>query len=926
MSIPRRKLFGKLNITLFKGLESAAAYCKLRGNPYIELVHWLYQIWQLNDSDMHRIAKHFGLHRETLESDILAAILTLPSGAGSISDFSHHIEHAIERSWIEASLSKSDNQVRSAWLLCAIMDTSELRRVLYGISKEFKKIDFEKISTEIHHIISESPENNDQAQDQAGMTDSEPGEASQAFEGNSVNKSALDAYSSDLTKLARDNKIDPVIGRFQEIRSIVDILLRRRQNNPLLTGEAGVGKTAVIEGLALAIVNQQVPPELHNVRLLSLDMGALIAGASMRGEFESRLKKLLQEAMDSPVPIVLFIDEIHTIVGAGGHTGTGDAANLLKPALARGGLRTIGATTWSEYKKHIEKDPALTRRFQVLQILEPQETTAIDMVRGISVTFSRHHRVHILDEAVVAAVKLSHRYIPARQLPDKAISLLDTACARVALSRNSPPTQIDFLRHQRLALETEHSFIKAQSVLQGLQATSEEDPLISRIAKLEQTLADLNLELAQKETHWDLELKLINQLDAVAKKIQNLRHEVLLETTETVKNSSIADLTDLSTLQQEFLECKSQLKSLQLETGGLVFPFVDEIVIGAIVSEWTGIPVGRMQKDDVHAVLNLQAKLSERVKGQDHALLQICERIRMSKAKITDPSKPVGVFMLVGPSGVGKTETALALAENLYGGEQNLITINMSEFQEPHTVSTLKGAPPGYVGYGEGGVLTEAIRRKPYSVVLLDEIEKAHPDVLELFFQIFDKGWMEDGEGRYIDFKNTLILLTSNAGESTINQMCEDSALIPTSDVLLETISADLRKHFPTAFLGRMKVIPYFPLQSEMLRQIIELQLNRIVERMKNQHNIQLNIESSVTNFITNKCGQHETGARRIQHYLNQHILPKISDLWLYNLDKKPAMKAMHIRLMPQTNESSSAETIANREASQISELIFSFE
>lgn len=902
MSISRRKLFGKLNSTLFKGLESAATYCKLRGNPYIELVHWLHQLWQVNNSDMHLIAAHFGLHKETLESDMLAAIMALPSGAGSISDFSHHIEHVIERSWIEASLSQSDTQIRSAWLICAITDSNELRRVLYGISHEFKKIDFAKIKSELSLIIKDSAESDEKAHDQLGMVDAEPGEASDAISAtHTKKKSALETYCTDLTKLARENKIDPVIGRSQEIQTIIDILLRRRQNNPLLTGEAGVGKTAVIEGLALAIVSGQVPPSLHQVRLLSLDMGALIAGASMRGEFESRLKDLLKEAIESTVPVMLFIDEIHTIVGAGDHSGTGDAANLLKPALARGGLRTIGATTWSEYKKYIEKDPALTRRFQVIQVMEPDEAKAIEMVRGIADTFSNHHQIRILDEAVVAAVRLSHRYIPARQLPDKAISLLDTACARVAMSRYSPPSEIIFLRQQLLALETEHTFLKNQA-LHDVRQTEKGKSVADRINQLETSLTELKVKLEKQQNNWTQELKLIEQVDASLEKINSIHKKQLqIEKNENENENEIK----LKKLQDEVSQTQIQLEFLQQETGGLVFSSVDESVVGAIVSEWTSIPVGRMLKNDVEAILGLQDSLARRVKGQDHALQQICKRLRMSKAKITDPNKPIGVFMLVGPSGVGKTETALALAENLYGGEQNLITINMSEFQEPHTVSTLKGSPPGYVGYGEGGILTEAVRRRPYSVVLLDEVEKAHHDVLEVFFQVFDKGWMEDGEGRYIDFKNTLILLTSNVGESTINQLCEDPALKPDSEMLITSLAPELRQHFATAFLGRLTVIPYLSLQQQMLSSIIDLQLNRIIDRIKFQHNIALEIDPAVIAHIANTCGRHETGARRIHQYIDQNILPEISDIWLCNLEKNPSIKKIKIHLAQRSTDNS---------------------
>lgn len=680
------------------------------------------------------------------------------------------------------------------------------------------------------------------------------------------------------------------MGRFQEIRTMVDILLRRRQNNPLLTGDAGVGKTAVVEGLALAIVNQQVPPELQNIKLLSLDVGALIAGASMRGEFESRLKDLLKEATSSEIPVILFIDEVHTLVGAGGQAGTGDAANLLKPALARGGLRTIGATTWTEYKKHIEKDPALTRRFQVLQILEPEELAAVNMVRGLTHTFALHHGVQILDEAILAAVQLSHRYIPSRQLPDKAISLLDTACARVAMSLHAPPSQIEFLREKRQALELEYEFLlKEEKLAQGSS---------TRLKNLKEDILKLESELSLKEKSWAAANELVQEILIISNRI-----------TSAEENTSIRQEGEFLEQQTRLTQLRNQLTELQSKEVW-VYPSVDKLVIAEIISDWTGIPAGRMVKDEALAALTLHEKLSERVKGQNHSMMQISQRIRMAKAKITDPSKPIGVFMLVGPSGVGKTETALALADHLYGGEHNLITINMSEFQEAHTVSSLKGAPPGYVGYGEGGVLTEAVRRRPYSVVLLDEVEKAHPDVLEVFYQVFDKGQMEDGEGRFIDFKNTLILLTSNAGSETITNLCEDPDLTPSLDVLLEALNPDLKKHFPTAFLGRVNVIPYWPLQTDMAAEIVNLQLAKIQRRLLEQHQIQVNFANNLTQYIAQIASKNEIGARKIAQFLEQKILPRLADLWLQNSHGLQALTSIAVSL----DEATELEEFKERE------------
>lgn len=879
MSISRRKLFGKLNLTLFKSLESAAAFCKLRNNAYIELVHWLHQIWQLADSDFHKITKYFGINAETLQTDMTHTLMGLRSGAGSISDFSHHLELSIERAWVQASISFSDSRIRSAWLLIAILENADLNRILLSISNEFKKIDLQELNDEINLILKNSPEENDPAHDGSELTEALPGESSRAISSHtdSAKKSALKAYCTDLTQLARDKKIDPVVGRFQEIRTMVDILLRRRQNNPLLTGDAGVGKTAVVEGLALAIVNQQVPPELQNIKLLSLDVGALIAGASMRGEFESRLKDLLQEATSSEIPVILFIDEVHTLVGAGGQAGTGDAANLLKPALARGGLRTIGATTWTEYKKHIEKDPALTRRFQVLQILEPEELAAVNMVRGLTHTFALHHGVQILDEAILAAVQLSHRYIPSRQLPDKAISLLDTACARVAMSLHAPPSQIEFLREKRQALDLEYEFLlKEEKLAQGSS---------TRLKNLKEDILKLESELSLKEKSWAAANELVQEILIISNRISS-----------AAENTSIPQDDEFLEQQTRLMQLRNQLTELQSKEVW-VYPSVDKVVIAEIISDWTGIPAGRMVKDEALAALTLHEKLSERVKGQNHSMMQISQRIRMAKAKITDPSKPIGVFMLVGPSGVGKTETALALADHLYGGEHNLITINMSEFQEAHTVSSLKGAPPGYVGYGEGGVLTEAVRRRPYSVVLLDEVEKAHPDVLEVFYQVFDKGQMEDGEGRFIDFKNTLILLTSNAGSETITNLCEDPDLTPSIDVLLEALNPDLKKHFPTAFLGRVNVIPYWPLQTDMAAEIVNLQLAKIQRRLLEQHQIQVNFASNLTQYIAQIASKNEIGARKIAQFLEQKILPRLADLWLQNSHGLQALTSIAVSL-----------------------------
>ncbi|CAA2104677.1 type VI secretion system ATPase TssH [Variovorax paradoxus] len=882
MTIARRALFGKLDLTLFRGIESATAFARLRGNPHVELVHWLHQLWQLNDSDLHRICRHHDVDMPTVGRDLASALSTLPSGATSLTDFSHHIELAIERAWVLASLEFGDRRVRGAWLLAALLQTPELRRTLLGMSSAFQRIPVDGWADAAAAIFVGSPEDNEGPHDGSGLPHAMPGESSGAIAKSADGKSALARYCTDLTERAREGQIDPVVGRRHEIRTMVDILLRRRQNNPLLTGEAGVGKTAVVEGLALAIVGGEVPPTLRSARLYSLDVGALLAGASMRGEFESRLKSLLEEAAGSAQPVILFIDEMHTLIGAGGQAGTGDAANLLKPALARGTLRTIGATTWSEYKRHIEKDPALTRRFQTLQVAEPEEANAIEMVRGLASTFAAHHGVTLLDEAVRAAVTLSHRYIPARQLPDKAISLLDTACARVAMSLHTPPAGVERLREQAEALQVELHLL-SQEHLVAHDRDNRAKAVQAARAKLSATVNALVVQ----EARWHDELAAVEELHALRKSEGGRRHEAGRAEGDPLSARLIALEEDLRSRRQD------------MQDAPLIFPQVDESVVAAIVADWTGIPVGRMVNDEVAAVLSLQSRLGERVIGQDEALAAIAERVQVARSRLCDPGKPVGVFLLAGPSGVGKTETALALAESMYGGEQNLITINMSEFQEPHTVSTLKGAPPGYVGFGEGGVLTEAVRRRPYSVILLDEIEKAHPDVHELFYQVFDRGWMEDGEGRHIDFRNTTILLTSNAGAGQIAGLCDGATATPGVELLREALHPILREVFPAAFLGRLSVVPYLPLDAEALRSIVVLQLDRLVDRMKTQHGVELAYTPAVVAEVIARCDAHESGARRLTGFIEQKLFPVLSRQWLGALLERRTIVRMSIDANP---------------------------
>ncbi|HEY0893622.1 MAG TPA: type VI secretion system ATPase TssH, partial [Cellvibrio sp.] len=779
--ISRTALFGKLNPVIYKAIESATVFCKLRGNPYVELAHWLHQILQLDDSDLHRIVRHYQLDSAALAKELTQALEQLPRGANSISDLSATIEDAVERAWVYATLLLNEHQVRGGSLLLGLLKTPVLRAKLAQISPVLASLNADRLSDDFAQILIESPEKHLRATDGNYIHPGSPGESSGAMAPGALGKQeALQRFAIDLTDRARRGEIDPVTGRDEEIRQIIDILMRRRQNNPLLTGEAGVGKTAVAEGFALRLAQGDVPPQLKDVSLFLLDIGLLQAGASMKGEFEQRLRQIIDEVQTSVKPIILFIDEIHTLIGAGGAAGTGDAANLLKPALARGTLRTIGATTWSEYKKYIEKDPALTRRFQAIQVDEPDEDKAIAMLRGITANLEAHHKVLLLDEAISAAVKLSHRYIPARQLPDKAISLLDTACARVAISQHATPPALEDCQKRIENLRTQASILAREAVF-GLVSTERQDNCHTQ---LEQALA----EQETLQARWHTEKNCIDHLLTLRQQLH----------AANLQNDTPAAV-DIAKLQQEHQEQLAALAELQGENP-LVLLAVDETAVATVVADWTGIPLGRMMRNEINNVLHLVDNLDQRVIGQRHALELISRRIQTARAHLDNPNKPIGVFMLVGPSGVGKTETALALAETLYGGEQNLITINMSEFQEAHSISTLKGAPPGYVGYGEGGVLTEAVRRKPYSVVLLDEIEKAHPDVHELFFQVFDKGWMEDGEGRAIDFRNTVILLTSNAGTELIANLTRDPELAPEPEALADALREPLLQVFPPAF------------------------------------------------------------------------------------------------------------------------------
>jgi len=695
---------------------------------------------------------------------------------------------------------------------------------------------------------------------------------------------ALDQFTTNLTERARQGHLDPVIGRDTEIRQAIDILLRRRQNNPILTGEAGVGKTAVVEGLALRVASGDVPPALQGVAIHVLDMGLLQAGASVKGEFENRLKNVIDEVRKSPHPIILFIDEAHTLIGAGGQAGGSDAANLLKPALARGELRTIAATTWSEYKQYVEKDAALARRFQVIKVEEPTEGVAAAMLRGMAPLMEKHFGVRLLDEAITEAVRLSARYISGRQLPDKAVSVLDTACARVALGQSATPARIDDARRQIEQIDAEASALQRE-----LAARIDGAPQRAvRLEELGMARLDVQHRLQADEARWSQEQQAVQAILALRQRGE-----------QQAGGLSDDEATELAGLQADLRELQGEAPLVPLQ--------VDGHVVADIVSGWTGVPLGKMVVDEIETVRQLHHTLQARVIGQDHALGAIAQRVRTASAGLEDPNKPRGVFLFVGPSGVGKTETALALADILYGGERNLITINMSEYQEAHSVSGLKGSPPGYVGYGQGGVLTEAVRRKPYSVVLLDEVEKVHPDVLEMFFQVFDKGRMDDAEGREIDFRQTLIILTSNAGSQQIMQACmqHDEAAggvvmkspeaMPAADDLAEGLRPVLYKTFKPAFIGRTKFVPYYPLHDDVLAEVIRLKLDRIAARVKANHQAELAFDESLIDSVLSRCTEVDTGARAVDHILNGSLLPEVADAVLAAMAEGRAIERIRV-------------------------------
>jgi type VI secretion system protein VasG len=863
--ISRSALFGRLNPTALKAIETATGFCKMRGNPYVELAHWMHILLQDPRNDVGMIRTRFAVDDAALARDTVAALDALPRGATAISDFSPQIEEAVEKGWLYASLMFAAGRVRSGHLILGMLKTPQLKNALLSISSEWRKVQADKLGDEFAGICAGSSETGSENAGAAASIDGDPG-AVDSGGGAAATGEALAKYSVDLTERARKGEIDQIVGRDAEIRQVIDILLRRRQNNPILTGEAGVGKTAVVEGFARRIVDGDVPPVLKDVTLRALDIGLLQAGASVKGEFEKRLRQVIDEVESSPKPVILFIDEAHTLIGAGGSAGTGDAANLLKPALARGRLRTIAATTWAEYRQYFEKDPALTRRFQTVNVGEPETDKAIAMIRSVAPMMEQHHNVVVLDEAIEASVKLSQRYVPARQLPDKAVSLLDTASARVAVSQHATPAPVEDRKRRVELLGVELDIAKRER--EGHYNEG------GRIAKIEEQIAEATTAFDQVNAKWEKEKTALEGV-RVARDALTAAREAALKAAEGAEPAPPPHVDDPA----HVASLKAALETMRDAQGDepMVFGVVDADAVASVVGDWTGIPIGRMVKDEIAQVLTIADQLKKRVVGQDHAMEAIGKRIQTSRAKLDNPNKPVGVFMLCGPSGVGKTETALVLSELLFSGDDSMIVINMSEFQEAHTVSTLKGAPAGYVGYGQGGVLTEAVRRRPYSVVLLDEVEKAHPDVHEMFFQVFDKGYMDDAEGRYIDFKNTLILLTSNVGTDLITSLSEDPEMAPDAESLAQTLRPELLKVFPPALLGRLIVLPYYPLSPDMLKGIVRLQLDRVKRRIADNHAIEFEYGDDVVDLVVSRCNEVASGGRMIDAILTNTMLPELS-------------------------------------------------
>jgi type VI secretion system protein VasG len=874
MQVDLKSLIARLSPALKAALESGAATAMSNGHYTVEVEHWLLKILDSEQSDLAEVLKLEGINPQEAKRQLENAVQGFKGGNSRAPSLSPLLVDCAKSAWLLASVNHGISQTLSSHLLAAVLSDDIARRQLIDSATSLKELNAEHVIKVASEIIGKTSE--------SSAAEAGPGGAvgASSTPAGPVGSAALEKFTVNLTARAAEGKIDPVLGRDTEIRQCIDILMRRRQNNPILTGEAGVGKTAVVEGLALRVAQDDVPAPLKGVIIRTLDLGLLQAGASVKGEFENRLRQVIDEVKGSPQPIIMFIDEAHTLIGAGGKEGQGDAANLLKPALARGELRTIAATTWAEYKKYFEKDPALTRRFQVVKIEEPSESVAIDMMRGLAGMLQSHHRVRIGDDAIVASVKLSHRYIPDRHLPDKSVSLLDTACARVSLSLLAKPARVEDKQREITQLETNLQLLERENVASG-----DQDEQIAAM-RLEKDACEAELEKLTDQ--WDQEQQIIGEIAGIRQKLE--------DDYASDDPKSDVNLTDEKRdgLRGELRTLQSELDIVQGEVP-LMSPHVDGNAVAEVVGNWTGIPVGKMLGDDIQGVMQLKDRLAERVIGQDHALEAIAQVVATSRAGLSDPRKPTGVFMMIGTSGTGKTETALALADQLYGGEQNITVINMSEFKEEHKVSMLLGSPPGYVGYGEGGVLTEAARRKPYSVILLDEMEKAHPGVQDIFYGLFDKGTIKDGEGRDIDFKNTMIIMTTNAGENAIRAIMAQEEERPEPEVLLDSIRPELLKTFKPAFLGRCSLITYFPLEDEQLLKICGLNMKRIERRVREHYGAKFTYDEDVLVHIVARCQEADTGARNIENILSRSLLPELATHCLSHLGEGKTISSVHI-------------------------------
>jgi len=831
-------LVGKLSPEIKQALEVSAGAAMNQGVGAIETEHWVLQLISQKDAKLLSLLDSQKISLETVVNELSKKIAALQKGSEGQPTLSHGLTELVKDAWMIASVNYGHGEIVSLHLVQALMQQNVM-----GVST-LQLDSLSNVSLEsLQGLIRQTPiARGTSSAGAVGSVDTTPS-------GND----ALSKYTVNLTQQALDGNIDPISGRNAEVRKAIDILCRKRQNNPIMVGEPGVGKTAVVEGLALRIAADEVPSALQGVQIHSLDLGLLQAGASVKGEFENRLKDVINEVKSSEIPIIVFIDEAHTLIGAGGAAGQNDAANLLKPALARGEFKTIAATTWAEYKKYFEKDPALTRRFQVVTIEEPNAEDAMQMLRGIAASLQSHHGAFIAESAIEAAVNLSIRYLPSRQLPDKAISLLDTASARIALTQGAKPEVLETLEQTIRYQENEKSALEKEEALFANSA-EEIKVLATEIESNQQVLAAYY-------SRWEKEVVLVDKIKAIQQEI----------TTEQEQGSVEEEK------QQQLDKLRTELSDLQGEEP-LVHAMVDDNTIAQVIANWTGIPVGSMMSDEIAKLLTLEDELNKRVIGQDVAKNELAKAIRISRAGLTDNRKPIGVFLMCGPSGVGKTETAMALAEQLYGGSNDLTVINMTEFKEEHKISMLLGSPAGYVGFGEGGVLTEAIRRNPYSVLLLDEMEKAHPGVHDLFYQIFDKGYIKDSEGRTVDFKNTIIIMTSNAADQAICDVCANSTERIDNDELLEAIRPDLQHYFKPAFLGRTTIVPYYPLNDEELAKITEISLNRIKKKLAEQYQATFTWDADFVQFVVDRNTDPTTGGRAVEQIINRSLMPKLAE------------------------------------------------